>query len=306
MRSCTPPLNADQVSTDLAEQANEPASANDQKFETAYLPVRTLVLETGARRVQRTGERQKPDELWKGEGFDPLNLGAESVPMYLRIGEGEALVAELLCGCLARVMQLPAPEVFLVFVLPGRLRKSKILPRDKVGLYVGTRDIGGRSFAQMVSDDAAAAFPLLLNWSELGTVAAFDEWLANSDRNPGNLIYVDQSLHIIDHAEAFGGSIRKDCSLTKLINIQFNNLLGEMIQSFRPDRVHDLLEKSHLWLSNTASKVDVAATIKQAGIQHWTTPENRDELINFITARLSITHALLCKRLGHPQLTLSA
>ena len=41
-------------------------------------------------------------------------------------------------------------------------------------------------------------------WPDLPKVVAFDEWLANPDRNMGNLIYVAQTLHIIDHAEAFG------------------------------------------------------------------------------------------------------
>ena len=299
-------LGTDQVAVSLVEQAVEPIPTNDPESERAYLPVRSLVLEAGARRVKRKGERSKPDQLWKGEGFDPLNPEAESVPLYLRIGQGQALVAELLCGCLARALQLPAPEVFLVIVPPGRLPRSKLIPRGEGGLYVGTRDIGGRSFAQMVSDDRDAAAPLLRDWPELGTVAAFDEWLANPDRNAGNLIYVAQSLHIIDHAEAFGGCFREQYSLDELIAAQLDNLLGNLMQSFRSERVHDLLEGVHHWLAHTASKVDVKALVQQTGIQHWTAPENRDELIHFITTRLSITHALLCQRLGQPQLTLPA
>ncbi len=282
----------------------EKISANDQDFYGVHLPVRTLVLEAGARRVRRTGERRKPDELWQGEAFNPLNPEEESVPLYLRIGHGQALVAELLCGCLARALQLPAPEVFLVVVPPGRLSKSKLTPRGEVALYVGTRDIGGRNFAQMMSDDEDAALPLLRDWPELGCVAAFDEWMANPDRNASNLIYVAQTLYIIDHAEAFGGNLQEQYSLTELIDAQFDNLLGGLLQSFRQERVHDLLNQVHAWLAQTATKVNISSVVQQTGIQHWIAPENKDELINFITTRLSITHALLCKRLGHPQLTL--
>ena len=264
-----------------------------------------LILDAGATRVKRPKERTKRDELWQGNGYDPTKPDEPAVPLYIRLGEGGALVAELMCGRLARELQLPTPDVFLVAAPAGRLPRSKYVHSEGMTLCVGTLDIGGKTFSQLLAEDPDAAMPLLRDWPELGRVAAFDEWLANPDRNTGNLIYVAQTLHIIDHAEAFGGGSRELFPLSELTDAAFTNVLGEMVErAFDLDRKHGLLAQTLQWLSAVASHIDIGQVVATTRMEHWLSPAAKDELLNFIKARLAITHALLCNRLGHPQLKL--
>lgn len=289
-----------------AEQSPALDAANEAEFNPRFGPVRRLMLDYGATRVNRDSEDQKSDELWQGDCFDPMAPLEQAVPVYLRVGHGGALVAELTCSCIARALGLPTPEVFIVEIPPGRLPGSAMVSGAQAGVCVATRDIGGSTFAQLLSDDEDAAMPLLRHWPELGKVVAFDEWLANLDRNLGNLIYVAQTLHIIDHAEALGGSCRALFPLAALTQVQFSNRLAGMLQALSASNRSAMLGTISLWLSDSAAALNIAEVIHNAGTGQWNKPEENQELIDFITQRLTLTHALLCKRLGHPQLALKA
>jgi hypothetical protein len=290
--------------TDGEAPAGAVASANDPVFAPVFEPVRRLVLDEGASLVPRQNQQQKSDELWLGDAFDPLNPQTPAVPVYVRVGQSGALVAELVCGCIARALKLPAPEVFLIVIPPGHLPQSVICKPEAVTLCVGTRDIGGTDFTQLLSADFDAALPLLTKWPDLENVIAFDEWLANPDRNMGNLIYVAQNLHIIDHAEAFGGSCRELFPLAELTASSFSNLLADMFNDLSTDARASLLKKVRTWLNESAGSIDVQGVVSSAPTRLWNTPEQDRELVDFITQRLTITHSLLCSRLGHPQLSL--
>lgn len=279
-------------------------SANDDSF-AGLRPVRTLVLDIGATRIKRPKERQKTDELWQGVGFG-RDTPTDGIPLYVRIGPNSALVAELLCGVLAQALKLPAPEVFLVKVQPGYLPRSKMANGNQTTLCVGTRDIGGDTFAQLLREHSTTTNSLLQEWPELPRVTAFDEWLANPDRNLGNLLYVAQTIHIIDHAEAFGGSNRELYPLSELTDAEFSNLLGERMKFFESNKLATLLADMGVWLRGIAAATDIPTAVECALGEFGEQPNQRRELIDFITKRLSITHTLLCRRLGHPQLMLAS
>lgn len=281
-------------------------SANEAVFSPKFEPVRRLVLDAGASMVPRDGLAFKEDELWMGDAFNPADPEAPAIPVYVRLGKAGALVAELVCGCLARALQLPAPEVFLITIPPGHLPNSMLANQGARALCVGTRDIGGSNFTQLLSANGLAALPLLRYWPDLPKVVAFDEWLANPDRNMGNLIYVAQTLHIIDHAEAFGGSSRELFPLAELTNTSFSNLLAEMFNSFDAESRSDLLSQVQTWMQQHATGIDVQEVVGSALTSLWNTAEQDHELVDFIKARLTLTHSLLCHRLGHPQLSLKA
>lgn len=279
-------------------------SANEAHFAVRFEPVRELLLDEGASLVARENLELKADELWQGDAYDVNAPTSSTIPVYIRVGTSDALISELLCGCIARALGLPAPEVFLIYVRPGYLSGSRLANSTKTTLCVGTRDIGGQSFAQFLSRDEGAALPLLREWTALNQVIAFDEWVANPDRNLGNLIYVSQALHIIDHADAFGGSARQLYPLTELIETTFENKLAGVLSAFRPSHRNQVLEQIKDWIKTTAATLELRQIVYSVDATPWQTPEQHDQLIDFLTQRLSITHALLCQRFGHPQLRL--
>jgi hypothetical protein len=154
-----------------------------------------------------------------------------------------------------------------------------MVPGKGVAVCVATLDIGGSTFAQLLNDDADAALPLLRYWPELGKVVAFDEWLANLDRNLSNLIYVAQTLHIIDHAEALGGSGRTLFPLAKLTQAQFGNKLAGILQAFSASNRSQMLSDIGQWLDDNVAALDIANVIQNAGTAQWNKPEENQELI---------------------------
>jgi hypothetical protein len=226
--------------------------------------------------------------------------------LYLRIGPDPSLLAEVVCGVLARALQLPAPDVYLVQVPPGTMPRSRFTHAKTSTLCVGTQDIGGNTFAQLLDEDPEAVAPLLRDWTALASVTAFDEWLANPDRNMGNLLYVAQTIHIIDHAQAFGGSCRSLYPLAELTQVQFSNILGGLINTFDAKRHPPLLQQMEDWLTGVAAATDITTAVECAHTAQWANSKQKQELIDFIAERLTITHSLLCHRLRHPQLKLIA
>lgn len=281
-------------------------SANDDAFTPQLGLVRQLVLFEGATRVIRANEAEKADELWQGEAFDPARASDPAVAIYFRIGSAQALVAELVCGCMAQQLGLPAPEVFVLAVPSGLLVASTLVKPDQSAVCVATRDLGGETFSQFLNDNEGAALQLLRQWPELGKVAAFDEWTANVDRNLGNIIYAATSLHIIDHAEAFGGSVRELVPLAGLTGLKMINKLSGVLNALNASSRDAILKDLHTWLGATAAEVDIGSVVTRARISQWSTDEQNLELVDFLRQRLPLTHSLLCQQLGHPQLPLKA
>jgi len=280
-------------------------AANEACFTARAAPVRLLTLAEGAARVLRESEPSKRDELWRGEAFDQADPKAPPIPIYLRVCKATPLVAELLCGMIARHLGLPAPEVFIVLVEAGALPGSSMLIASARELCVGIRDVGGSTFSQLLNERSDYAQAMLRQWQHLLPVTVLDEWLANPDRNLGNILYVAQALHIIDHAEAFGGRNRDLFELEELTHDALTNKLASYLPVSSPGDRQNLLNQAREWITFTAAQLNISDLVTSAGIARWQTSVEEAQLVNFITTRLTITHHLLCSRLGHPQLQLS-
>lgn len=279
-------------------------AANEDSFTPLPERVRRLVLNEGASRVPRAAEESKTDELWLGDAYDPAAPHEPAISLYLRLGEPDNLVAEAVCGCLARALGLPAPEVFLVEIPPGTLPDSALAKQDTATLCVATRDLGGDTFLQFLHSDKQAAISLLLRWSDWNKVIAFDEWVANADRNFGNIIFQDKNLHIIDHADAFGAPYRGLYTLEEMIEGEFENKLAIPMEKFTAEQRDQVLKAISLWLKENAEAMDIPGIVHYADAGHWQPADQIEKLITFIESRLGITYELLCIRLGHPQLKL--
>lgn len=293
------------VQEDPLTAALVPAAANEDTFDPLPGRIRRLILNEGASRVERDGEDDKVDELWLGDAYDSTAPDQPAISLYLRVGAPGNLVAEAVCGCLAHALGLPAPEVFLVEIPPGYLPESGLTQQNATSLGVATRDLGGGTFLQFLRSDKNAAISLLTRWAEWAKVVAFDEWVANGDRNFGNIVYKDKSLHIIDHADAFGGACRELYPLKELVDGEFENALAIPMQTFTPAQCYQVLQSLKQWLADDVDDLNIPSIVEYAGTANWQQPSEIQELITFIETRLGITYELLCNRLGHPQLILT-
>ncbi|MGV8823988.1 HipA family kinase [Methylibium petroleiphilum] len=262
------------------------------------------MLNEGARRVRRNYEESKTDELWVGTAYSEAEDG-DDIAVYLRLADPQPLVAELVCAVIGRALGLPVPEPFVVRIDAGTLKGSAKVPGAPTVTYCfASRQVDGSTFEQLLSRNSSAAEAMIRRWEHLVPVTVFDEWLANPDRNFGNILYAAGTLWMIDHADAFGGSARKLWSLSELTRETVTNKLALLIHSLDPAERKNHLDKAEQWLLNPAGKLDIAAALSRATVARWQTADEQSELLDFITQRLTLTHSLLCTRLGHPQLPL--
>lgn len=265
-----------------------------------------LELEQGATRVPRALEHLKTDELWQGNAYEVREdgTGADHA-VYFRLAGSTTLAAELLGALLAQALGLPTPQPYVLRLRPGVLSGSRFMQGAAAGtplLCVATHDLGGRAFAQLLTEQSDFAKKLLRQWHALLPAAAFDEWIANLDRNFGNILYVARELWLIDHADAFGGPQRRLLDLHEMVDKRFTNKLAILFGDRTPTQRRDHLEAAHRWLTGTAGQLNLRELTRHT--RHWQSEAEEGALLNFLAQRLRITHRLLCERLGYPQLAL--
>lgn len=277
-------------------------ATNDPVFELLPKQVRVLEMNRGAERIFRDQEESKPDELWVGSAYDPSTPDVEDISVYLRLAEPMPVVAELMCAVIGRALKLPIPEPFIVAIQPGLLPESKLLNPHLPCLAFASLDVGGSTFSQLLRANSDSATAMLMKWEHLIPVTTFDEWVANRDRNLGNILFVSNVLWLIDHAEAFHGSSRGLFELAELVEQGSTNILGDRLARMSIPECARYLELAKQWLTDVACRVSIPEAVACAELDHWHSADQKTELINFLTQRLTLTHSLLCNRLRHPQL----
>jgi hypothetical protein len=263
-----------------------------------------LWLREGATRVRRANETAKRDELWQGDGYSMSDGQVDDVPLYFRMADRFTVVAELASSVIARALGLPTPQPYLLNIGAGVLSDSRFATHGKASVCPATADMGGDTFAQLLREDSEYAKKLLGSWKHLVPAVAFDEWLANLDRNFGNILFVAQHLWLIDHAESFGGSQRKLFPLEELASVPFENKLAKVLRTDNLTLRQQWLEQAREWLTFTAGALDVSQLGVHTEMHQWHSEQEETELVDFVKRRLLVTHQLLCQRLGLQQLNL--
>ncbi len=143
-----------------------------------------------------------------------------------------------MCSVIGRAIGLPVPEPLIVRIRRGDLPSSRLIDREAdETLAFASASVGGDSCAQLLREDSEHALRLVMTWRHLLPTTAFDEWMANPDRNLGNIVFAAQNLWLIDHAQALGGKAADVSSLKSLQQKAFPNILAQLIEEgFPPAR----------------------------------------------------------------------
>ena len=126
------------------------------------------------------------------------------VTTILKLLRTEDIVREALCWALARSLELPAPQAYLVQVDPAVVN----------GRYEGNPEklaFGSKETARSRWLHSSEEREVLRNWQFAPACAVFDLWIHCTDRYPGNLIFdVNDEIWLIDHEEALPHFARYD------------------------------------------------------------------------------------------------
>lgn len=122
------------------------------------------------------------------------------------------LANELLAANIALAAGLPVPTPILAFAPADTgIGVSCPLSDGSGGLVFASADVGGTSVRQMYIAEQNRATEVLIAerlaaWSDAGKLYGFDSWIANTDRNSGNLLFGGAGgIWLIDHAHGFTG-----------------------------------------------------------------------------------------------------
>jgi len=133
-------------------------------------------------------------EVWKA--IVHTSLGKTEV--MLKLLDSRRLFIECLCALVGRNLGLPVPHPYLVRVRPGQVEEAPSASGLAFGASLMT--VPKLARARRSREDVRLA---LQEWSLLQGAIAFDELIANTDRNMSNILLApSHEIHLIDHDQA--------------------------------------------------------------------------------------------------------
>lgn len=154
------------------------------------------------------------------KGYIQAESNDEPLSCFFKIVSKRELLVESVCSLMARHLNLPTPEPYLVVMREG------VCPNDgnpNIPAF-GTVDAKSPSFKQYVNGNKlknSEVAQKLMKWRDFASTAAFDEFIANDDRNTGNLLFDGKNFSFIDHGCAIREYQRPDLKIStnQLFNI---------------------------------------------------------------------------------------
>ncbi|MDD2658464.1 MAG: hypothetical protein PHY54_02140 [Methylococcales bacterium] len=142
---------------------------------------------------------------------------------YFKIIPPREVFIESVCSLLCSHLGLPTPKPYLLIMSEAvcPINGKHTMPA------FATVDAQSPSFRQYLRKDPSneqAIIAILKKWVELISAATFDEFIGNTDRNIGNLLFDGKSITLIDHGLAI-----KETHSHDMPNVQ--NLLFDMVKN---------------------------------------------------------------------------
>lgn len=233
-----------------------------------------------------------------------IDFDGHRAPAYVKIDrQGHAnLFNEALGYAACRLLNVPAPAyAAIVDVLPQQLLKLSNVP-DWVKAYRGplkawvSEDMASDSLAQLFRSgaDNTALWRAVLKSVSGAQIAALDEFLANGDRNDGNLLYLSSKrFAAIDHGWALSKPYWHRFGITDIdqsnIRRQAEELLaGKDLDNFLSAMTLSADRHFDCWKS--------LRNVIQALLPYAPPGDMKDEVIPFLEPRTA--RAWMAERLG--------
>lgn len=142
-----------------------------------------------------------------------VKIGGKAFKCVVKPESLAGIVSESFAALVAINLGLPALQPVIVRY-PGKIEpwfgaKDMQHPNLLAALNVGQNDVAGVRRAAL----------LLASWASVGGAIAFDELIANPDRNLGNLLWDGGDFWLIDHARALGAMPYTKNKLASIVSI---------------------------------------------------------------------------------------
>lgn len=126
-----------------------------------------------------------------------LTSPAVEVTAYAKALDTIPFLVEILCAQLALELNIPVPEPIIAFNEKGDRALFASLKVDYPDLS-RRLTIANDQVVQNTANEAV--FKKISQWSDIEIASVFDEWIANEDRNIGNILFDGKDIiYLIDH-----------------------------------------------------------------------------------------------------------
>ena len=186
-----------------------------------------------------------------------VNLDGNPRRVYLKVfsDHTRGLANEIAGWLIATALGLPAPlRACLIDISGATLSKIHGQPMTS-SIAFGVEALPGKSVKYLYKNaDADLISGALAKWDNLHKAVAFDDWIANKDRNNGNIIRLGKGkFSLIDHSDILTGPAWSAANLDPALDVR--NRLAEMIWNEHPDK-------------EDAGRIADAANAHLAALQH--------------------------------------
>jgi hypothetical protein len=233
-------------------------------------------------------DRGNKCEVWKAAVIDSSSKTTIAFVKHLPQRE---LFVECVAAMIARAIQLPTPRPMLVNVHPVKIPELNL---SEPTIFFGSEDVGFPSLSQFT--DVRSAAEKLKLWPNLLKAGCFDEWIANSDRHSGNIIFNGSNeFSLIDHSHAIPRNFKS----------RDQTIRNSMLTYAAPATRNDL--KSYQLKQKADKSISTFLSLTEEDWQNLTssnlycTEEQTSEIIRFLKERLEVLSYLISNQIGYKQ-----
>lgn len=222
---------------------------------------------------------------------------------YIKVLGPRQLVNELVCSTLGRAVGLPIPEGFIVRANATDLPESGILAtHEGDALIFACADVGRPSLKRRLTESGVQFLTqLFTTWTQWDEAAVFDEWIANPDRHPGNLLVEGpDKVWLIDHSHALTSPAWSAADLAPERAVR-NQIAEQLFPTLTlPERMAVRSKAGEL--STLFGLVDPDAALASSHADRLLNPHDLTAVRNFIAVRVGKLFDLVSSRLGIPNM----
>ncbi|HEC74422.1 MAG TPA: hypothetical protein ENI26_08625 [Methylophaga aminisulfidivorans] len=230
-----------------------------------------------------------------------VSLVGHEKKAYLKLTDNGLLtITELAASQVGSSLGLNIPTPYLVELTRGDIPDYVDFTINDVTYCFASESCGegAVSFERLGAENK-----ITQNWKDKDQTIIFDEWIANTDRHQGNLVFTpeNKTFWLIDHGRALGGMPSEFFDLSNPA-IDVNNQLLKDISPTTEEYKRHLAEKANQ-LMLSCKCININQLDKDNNFIKISPSFSKQDVITFLTERIELTVQILCKKLGG-QLTL--
>jgi hypothetical protein len=240
------------------------------------------------------------NETYRG----PIETASGRTFAYVKLLETKQLINELVSSVLGRTLGMPIPPGFIVLVNREDYPDSEFLTALGLekALAFGVESVGYPDLKRRIKlEGDSVVEELFRTWTGWCDAMTFDEWIANRDRNQGNLLVgAPGEVWLIDHGQAFTGPnwAPRDLDPTVAVRNEIARVIAPHLAL--PERHRALRRATEI--AEECKKVDVNDSLKEGFAAAFASDEEIEALRNFVAKRVNEVVRLIAMRVGLPVL----